>query len=215
MINLSTSLTITNTLCITHQLLVRVIWVWKVEIIFKTTSRVQNIGNGAQKNFCSILGVVYELRSILTINGVTSHDVGTYSCEARNSAGMYKKVTIRLGIGKYSRLEVQGDIIWFVCSWDASKQIVIDVTKIKVYYLCNNKRNNTTGVVNFAEPDNETLALENITWVQEDTTTFGIDVDSPTTAAANFTVSHVHQKGIALQHFLLALILSCLIQTIK
>ena len=51
--------------------------------------------------------------------------------------------------------------------------------------------------------------------MQEDTTTFGIDVDAPTTAAANFTVSHVHQKGLALQHFLLALILSCLIQTIK
>ena len=68
--------------------------------------------------------------------------------------------------------------------------------------------------MNFAEPDNETLALENIIWMQEDTTTFDIDVDSPTTAAVNFTVSHVHQKGLAL-HFLLALILSCLIQTIK
>ena len=51
--------------------------------------------------------------------------------------------------------------------------------------------------------------------MQEDTTTYGIDVDLTTAAAANFTVSHVHHKGLGFQHFLLALILSCFIQTTK
>jgi hypothetical protein len=45
-------------------------------------------------------GINKHVESILTINGITEKELGVYSCEARNSAGMYRRVSVQLKLGK-------------------------------------------------------------------------------------------------------------------
>ena len=45
-------------------------------------------------------GIHKHAESILTINKISADELGRYSCEARNSAGMYRRVSVRLSLGK-------------------------------------------------------------------------------------------------------------------
>ena len=49
--------------------------------------------------FTPSTGSGHQLVSVLTINGITEHELGLYTCEARNPAGMYKRDTVELSLG--------------------------------------------------------------------------------------------------------------------
>ncbi len=45
-------------------------------------------------------GIAEYLTSVLTINGITEEELGAYSCEARNAAGMYVRRALNVSRGK-------------------------------------------------------------------------------------------------------------------
>ncbi len=45
-------------------------------------------------------GTVNHIHSTLTIHGITPNELGTYTCEARNGAGLYAAASIKVLLGK-------------------------------------------------------------------------------------------------------------------
>lgn len=45
-------------------------------------------------------GTFNDIRNILTINRITETDLGVYSCEAKNTAGMYSRRSVDLSKGR-------------------------------------------------------------------------------------------------------------------
>lgn len=52
-------------------------------------------------------GTVHSLTMILTINGITKEELGYYTCEGKNSAGLRKSSTVELAIGRFSNVLIR------------------------------------------------------------------------------------------------------------
>ena len=68
-------------------------------------------------------GTAMSLLVSLTINGVTPEDLGKYSCEAKNAAGMHKRATVELilGMTKYIYIVIviidnHGEALTYTCT---------------------------------------------------------------------------------------------------
>lgn len=68
-------------------------------------------------------GVVNELKNLLTIHGVTSRQLGKYTCYASNSAGMAGNATVKLSADDSSTIQIQNDDYIRIQSMDRNDQI--------------------------------------------------------------------------------------------
>ena len=58
-------------------------------------------------------GIVHSLTMILTINGITPSELGLYTCEGKNSAGLKKSATVRLDLSMYRFLSFFENLLTF------------------------------------------------------------------------------------------------------